>query len=86
MRSVGDLLPKNLNRQGIGAQLDAASVCRFADTLYPGLYRAVSVRDGVLKVEVAAAQLGSFRVIEGALLPAVQKKYPQVARLRVVRS
>lgn len=85
MKPIGDLLPKSLNRRGIGSQLNAVEVCRFAQSLYPGLYRAVSVRDGTLKLEVAAAQLASFRLVEGAVLQAVQERYSQVVRLKVVR-
>lgn len=85
MKAIGDLLPKSLNRRGITAQLSATEVCRFAERLYPGLYRAVSYRDGTVKLEVPAQSLASFRVVEGAILAALKERFASVERLRVVR-
>ncbi len=85
MRAIGDLIPNNLNRRGITAQLNATEVCRFAERLHPGLYRAISYRNGTVKLEVSAQSLASFRVVEGAIFAALRERFPMVERLKVVR-
>lgn len=66
-KKTDDLLKKRLNQHGLGPMVEAGIICSHAESLYPGLFRAVSVRDGCFTVEITKANQVSFTLIKGKL-------------------
>jgi len=52
----------------MSAMVTATQVCAAAEELYPGKFKAISLRKGSLHIEVSSAQLLPFKLVEGQLL------------------
>jgi|GEM_PF-5316674 len=66
-------LASDLNtKRGLQASVLAGALCKQAELLYPGLFHAVSVRKGVLRLEVPAANMIQCKLIEGELQKELQ--------------
>jgi hypothetical protein len=70
-KRTSNLVPNQMRRHGLSQALAAGQVCLEAERLYPGMFTAVSLVRGVLKIAVTAQQQAAFRRIEGDLLPAL---------------
>ena len=67
-KAADNLARVRLNQKGLGAVLDATSICSKADELAAGLFHAVSVRNGVLHVRLHRTHSLPLKLIEGKLL------------------
>jgi len=89
--SSNNLLKKRFLQHGIAQTMDATSLCQQAESLYPGLFRAVSVRKSVLHVELNRSQAIPFKLVEGKLIEelnrfATTRQLPEIARVRLTFS
>ena len=87
-KKTDSLLKRRLNQHGLAGIVEASSICKKAEELRPGLFRAVSVRNDVLHLELSKANLLTFKMSEGQLLQALnayakQKGIPPISRLRL---
>lgn len=82
------IVTKRFNQRGLGAALMAGLVCQEADRLYPTLLHAVSLKNGVLHVEIEKSNQLNLKLIEGKLLAelasfASARHLPVPTRLRL---
>ena len=87
-KAVDNLARTRFNQKGLGAVMDATSVCSKADDLAAGLFRAVSVRNGVLHVCLHRSHSLSFKLIQGKLLQelnvfAASRNLPAIEKVRL---
>jgi len=59
-------------KRGLQESVVAGALCKQAETLYPNLFHAVSVRKGIMHLEVTAANLLACKLIQGQLLQQLQ--------------
>ena len=83
-----NILHRRLNQHGLTGQVQAGQICLQAEHLYPGLFRAVSVRQACLHLELERGQAILFKMIEGKLLQelaefAKHKNLPEIERVRL---
>lgn len=83
-----DLSLIRLRQRKLDGSLQAGLVCREAERLYPGIFRAVSVSRGVLHLEIKKKNQLSLKMVEGKLLQELQQfaqeKYlPVPTRIRL---
>ena len=71
--STSNLFIKRLNQKGLSSQVLAGLLCHEAERLYPGLFEAVSVRQGCLHVAVEPSKAIGFKLIEGKLLKEINQ-------------
>jgi hypothetical protein len=88
-----NLIGSSLNRHGLGKAIEAGMVCQHAESLYPKMFRATSLVNGVLRVTVPLRNQAEFRLIEGKLLQQLRAftteknlPIPSSTRLTIVRS
>ncbi len=86
-QTAENLLKKRFNQHGIAGTIEAASLCAQAELLYPGLFRAVSVRRSVLHLELEHSQALPFKLIEGKLIEDLNRfaEHRKVAGIERVR-
>lgn len=82
------VLRRRANQTGMGGMLTAGLLCRQAELLHPGLFRAVSVRKGCLHLEAEAAKTVAVKLVEGRLISelnryAAEHNLPKVTRIRL---
>jgi hypothetical protein len=87
-KKSGGLIGGQLNRMGLGPAVLAGTVCQHAETLYPNLFKATSLVDGVLRISLPIENQMQFRNIEGKLLAdlkefAVPRNLPIPTRVRL---
>jgi hypothetical protein len=87
-KSAHSLAGGQHNRRGLHASLEAGRLCLEAERRHPGLFHAVSVRNGVMHLEVSPASIMKFKLVEGKLLKdliafATPHNLPVVTRFRL---
>lgn len=87
-KNTDNLLRRRANQQGMGGILTAGLLCRQAEILYPGMFKAVSVRAGSLHVQMRPDQAIAFKMIEGPLLATLNQygathSLPKITRVRL---
>lgn len=65
---ANNLLRGSMNRKGLAQVLDATSLCCKAEQLAPGLFKAISVRNGVLHIEIHKSKTLALKLVEGLML------------------
>lgn len=85
---IDKLTHRSFTRRGLDASILAGRICHQAEALYPNLFRAISLRNETLHLEVAASQQLAFRMVEGKLLQelanyATTHQLPTVKRIRL---
>ena len=84
-----DILARHrLAQHGLTSITIAGLLCRQAELLYPGLFLAISVRKGVLHIQVEDTSLLLFKTIQGPLVQrlnvyALRCKLPLVESVRL---
>ena len=86
-RSDG-LSGNRFRHHGLDKALAAGRVCHQAEQLYPNLFRAVSLANGVLHLEITKRNQLPLKMIEGKLLEDLQafstdQKLPTATRIRL---
>jgi hypothetical protein len=86
-----DIATRQFNRHGLGKAVAAGLVCQEAERLYPSLFRALSIKNQVLHLEVSKANQLDLKLIEGKLLQelaafAKAKNIPIPQRIRLTFS
>jgi hypothetical protein len=71
-KKASSLASNQYAKRGFQASVLAGAICKEAEIRYPGLYRAVSVRKGIMHLEVSPAKIMEFKMIEGTLLKELQ--------------
>lgn len=74
--------------RGMASAVQAGIVCLEAEKYSPGLFRALTLKNGVMNIEVSLANRMQFTLIEAALLNhlktfATEKKLPVPTRFRL---
>ena len=59
-------------KRGLQASILAGVLCKEAEKLYPDMFRAISLKQGRMHIEIPPAHLVSFKLIEGHLLTNLQ--------------
>ena len=82
------LLKRRLAHHGIGEMVEAGILCQEAERLLPDLFRAVSVKDQVLHLEIRKENILALKMQEGRLLQDLNtyanlKKLPNLSRIRL---
>jgi hypothetical protein len=82
------LVKKRLNQHGLGVLVEAGVLCQKAEELLPGVFKAVSVRNAALHLELTKENLLAFKMVEGQLMHdlnqfASTKKLPGIKRIRL---
>jgi hypothetical protein len=85
------LIARQLNHHGLADAVAASAVCREAERLYPGLFKAISLKNGILHLETDYAQQLEIKLIEGKLLDDLNrfadiKNLPPTSRIRLTFS
>ncbi len=85
---VGKLSHRQFARRGLDASLTAGTLCKEAERLYPGMFEAVSLRNGILKLRLPPSQLLALKMVEGNLIAklneyALARQLPKVTAIRV---
>lgn len=83
-----DIVTKRFTQHGLGPALAAGQVCQQAEKLYPELFQAVSLKNGILHLRVRKADQLGLKLIEGTLLADLQafaseRNLPSPRRLRL---
>jgi hypothetical protein len=86
-----NLISSSLRRHGLDGAIAAGTVCLEAERLYPGLFKATSLVDGVLRITVTMENQIQLRAIEGKLLEelkafASSRSLPIPTRIRLTVS
>ncbi|MEI6478453.1 MAG: hypothetical protein WCO52_05710 [bacterium] len=87
-KKTSQLISKNMYRNGLGPILIAGQVCREAERLYPGLYKAVSLKDGCLNLEIQRTDRLKLVMIQGKLIEDLKaystaQNLPPIDRIRL---
>lgn len=87
-KAAGNLAARNHASRGVGASVAAGLVCQEAERLYPGLYKAVSLRNGTLKLAISPENLVACKLVEGDILArtaafAKERSLPVPTRIRL---
>jgi hypothetical protein len=77
-----------MTQRGLGPLVLAGQLCQEAERLYPGLFRAVSVRGETLHLEVCDSKLLAFKQIQGTLVDSLRgyanaRQFPLVTRVKL---
>lgn len=72
MENIRKTLESHGRRRGVGGAVAAGLVCHEAEKRYPDLFRAVSLKSGILHLEIFKKNLLQFKLIEGSLLRELQ--------------
>ena len=70
-------------RRGLSPALEAGTVCKRAETLYPDLFEAVSYRTHVLHLRVKTERLMEFKLIEGELIATLNREKITIQRIQL---
>jgi hypothetical protein len=62
------IVSKRFTQRGLGGAIMAGLVCQEANRLYPNLFKAVSLKNGVLHLEISKSEQLNLKLIEGKLL------------------
>lgn len=86
--SASNLASRNHGRRGLGASITSGLVCQEAERLGGSLFRAISVRNGVLKVAASTQNLLAIKLEEGRILAELNQYcqaqgLPHIDRLRL---
>ena len=68
---LSNLVTKRHSQRGLGPSIAAGMICQKAESLYPDMFKAVSLRNGLLTIAVHTRNRLKFKLIEGALLAAL---------------
>lgn len=84
-------MQKRMNQHGLGAILVAGQVCMQAEKLYPGLFKAVSLKNGCLHLEILKKDQLKLTMIQGKLINDLQTyakahNLPEINRIRLTFS
>lgn len=87
-KSTKTILGAENNRRGLQPSIMAGLVCNEAEKRYPSLFRAISLRRGVLHLEISKKNQLELRLIEGKLLEelgvfAKERNLPLPTRIRL---
>ena len=87
-KQIDVLARHRLAQHGLSSITIAGLLCRQAELLYPNLFSAVSVRKGVLHIQVEDTSLLLFKKIQGPLVQglnvyAVKLKLPSIQAIRL---
>jgi len=82
------IVGRQLRHHGLSGAIAAGQICQKAESLYPEMFKALSCREGVLKLEVPREKLVALRLVEGKLLKdlqafALEAHLPSPARIQL---
>jgi hypothetical protein len=90
---LSDLIPKRLNQHHLMPVITAGKICQQAELIAlnlkkPGLFQAISVKNGILHLKVHPAKLIELKLIEGKVLEDLNlwlltEKLPALKRIRL---
>jgi hypothetical protein len=88
-KKTDQLVGSRFRANNLDSAIAAGRACKEAERLYPGLFRAVSIRGGIMTVAVPPGGRIAVKMIEGALVPTLnafskERGLPEVSRLKIV--
>ncbi|MCC2631770.1 MAG: hypothetical protein K0S20_469 [Patescibacteria group bacterium] len=66
------LIKRRLRQHGLGELVESSLLCAKAEELYPKMFSAVSVKNGVMHIELSKQNQLAFTFIRGKLLGELQ--------------
>jgi hypothetical protein len=90
-KKTDTILNAQLNSRGMAPIIIGTQLCQESERLYPGQFKAVSIRKNILHLHVSHAQLMAFKLIEGKLLQDVNRfattqKLPLINKIKLTIS
>jgi hypothetical protein len=87
-KPFSELSNRQFRGKGLHETIQAGLVCRAADQLHPDWYRAISIKQGLLTLQVIPEHLLDTKLAEGTILHAVQEycqsqNLPSPSRIRL---
>ena len=87
-QKTDNLLRKRLNQHGLGELVEAGTICAHAQSLYPGMFEAVSVKNDVLHLKLVKKNQLELLMVQGKLLEDLAayckaKNLRPIARIRL---
>ena len=91
LSSVSNVGKKLEKRSGLAGTLDATRVCQYVDSLFPGKIKAISIKNGYLKVGFQAenrmlAELNRGDILRKAQAFATEKNLPIPTEIRLTET
>ena len=82
------LLMRRLTQYGLTEMVEAGLLCQKAEELLPNLFRAVSVKNNILHLEIPRSQVLHLKMREGWLMDelntfSLQKGLPLISHIRL---
>ena len=91
LQRTDKILRHRLYQHGLGELALAGALCRQAELLFPNQFKAISLREHVMHIQVSELKLLAFKHIQGKLqnelnLFAVSRQLPSVERFKLTIS